>query len=311
MAPSMTLLIPILTFITTGLVVMAFAPAPAGGLRQRLAPYGSRAVPTRERVLAGSFLDRVLRPFGRLTVGVAVAIAPTNLRAKAVLELARAGDPMSVEQYLAMRLVAMLGAPIGYVLFVSRTGQAMGLINLTMVVVLFFAGSRFSSWWVRRTVQKRQQQIQNALPSALDLITVCMEAGLSFDAGLAKVVEKTRGTLAEEFGRVLQEMQLGRARRESLRELAHRVDVRDLSALVAAIVQADQMGMSLAPVLRAQADELRTRRRQRAEETAMKAPVKMLFPLILCILPATMLVVLGPGIVTLFTQLLVQAADGF
>jgi tight adherence protein C len=134
-----------------------------------------------------------------------------------------------------------------------------------------------------------------------------MEAGLSFDAGLAKVVEKTRGTLADEFARVLQEMQLGRARRESLRELARRVDVRDLSALVAAIVQADQMGMSLAPVLRAQADDLRTRRRQRAEETAMKAPVKMLFPLILCILPSTMLVVLGPGIVTLYTQLLVQA----
>jgi tight adherence protein C len=303
----MILLIPLLTFVTTGLVVMALAPAPAGGLRQRLAPYGSRAAPARERILAGSFLDRVLRPFARLTVSVAVAIAPSNLRAKAVLELARAGDPMTVEQYLALRLVAMLGAPIGYALFVSRSGQGMGPTNLVLVVVLFFVGSRFSSWWVRRTVAQRQEQIQNALPSALDLITVCMEAGLSFDAGLAKVVEKTRGTLAEEFERVLQEMQLGRSRRESLRELARRVDVRDLSALVAAIVQADQMGMSLAPVLRAQADDLRTRRRQRAEETAMKAPVKMLFPLILCILPSTMLVVLGPGIVTLYTQLLVQA----
>jgi tight adherence protein C len=147
------------------------------------------------------------------------------------------------------------------------------------------------------------------LPTALDLITVCMEAGLSFDSGLAKVVEKTKGTLSDEFGRVLYEMQIGKPRREALRDMGQRVQVRDLTAFVAAIVQADQMGMSLGPVMRAQSEEVRTRRRQYAEEQAMKAPIKMLFPLMFCILPATMLVVLGPAMVTLFTQILTQMKD--
>jgi tight adherence protein C len=153
-------------------------------------------------------------------------------------------------------------------------------------------------------MQKRQQDVLRALPTALDLVTVCMEAGLSFDSGLAKVVEKTRGTLSDEFGRVLTEMQMGKARREALRDMAKRLSTRDVSSFVAAIVQADQMGMSLGPVMRAQSDDVRLRRRQRAEEQAMKASVKMLFPLMFCILPSTMLVVLGPGMVTMFTQLL-------
>jgi tight adherence protein C len=147
------------------------------------------------------------------------------------------------------------------------------------------------------------------LPGALDLITVCMEAGLSFDAGLAKVVEKTHGPLADEFAQVLQEMQLGKPRRAALRELAHRTEVRDLSSFVAAIVQADQLGMSLAPVMRAQADEVRTRRRQLAEEQAMKAPIKMLFPIVFCILPSTVLIMLGPAVVAMFGQILAQMSE--
>jgi tight adherence protein C len=200
----------------------------------------------------------------------------------------------------------MFGLPLGYALFAARTGKGLDLFGLVVVAVLFLAGSRLSSWWVRSRIKQRESQIERALPSALDLITVCMEAGLSFDAGLAKVVEKTRGPLAEECGRVLQEMQLGKPRREALRELAQRTAVRDLAAFVAAIVQADQMGISLAPVMRAQADEVRIRRRQRVEERAMQAAVKMLFPLIFFILPAMMLVVLGPAFVTLYVEILSQ-----
>jgi tight adherence protein C len=203
----------------------------------------------------------------------------------------------------------MLGAPLLYVIFLNQSGETISPVGLVFIAVLFIGGGRLSSYWVRRSIARRQALIERALPTALDLVTVCMEAGLSFDSGLSKVIEKTSGPLAEEFARVLQEMQMGKPRREALRDMARRVDVRDMSALVAAIVQADQMGMSLAPVMRAQADDLRTRRRQRAEETAMKAPVKMLFPLILCILPSSMLVLLGPGIVVLFTQLLTQMSD--
>jgi tight adherence protein C len=304
---NMTLIVPILTFVTTGLFVMALMPTRSTvTLRQRLAPYGARIAPSRERALAGSFFDRVLRPASKGIARLAMVIAPSTIHAKAQLELSKAGDPMTVEQYMALRLVAMIGAPLVYVLFNARTGQPLSAMSLMLVGALFLTGGRFSSWWVRRSAKKRQEQIERELPSALDLITVCMEAGLSFDSGVAKVVEKTKGPLAEELAHVLQDVQLGKSRREALRELGRRIDVRDVSALVAAIVQADQMGMSLAPVMRAQSDDLRLRRKQRAEETAMKAPVKMLFPLILFIMPSSMLVLLGPGIVIIFTQLLTQ-----
>jgi tight adherence protein C len=308
---TMTMLIPILTFVTTLLVVMALFPSRQQGLRARLAPYGTRAVPTRDRLLSGSFVDRVLAPASRSAIRLAAIVAPSSIRAKAELELARAGDPMTVEQYLALRTVAMIGAPLLFLANVSRSGGHMDITGLVWLGALFMGGSRLSSYLVRKKFEKRQSDVLRALPTALDLITVCMEAGLSFDSGLAKVVEKTHGTLAEELGRVLQEMQMGKGRRETLKDMAQRLDVRDVSSFVSAIVQADQMGMALGPVMRAQSEDVRMRRRQHAEEQAMKAPIKMLFPLIFCILPSMILVVLGPGLVTMFTQVLTTMATDY
>ena len=307
--PAMIAVVPVLTFITTLLAVTAvFPPRPRQSIRSRLAPYGSRAAPARDRLLSTSFVERVLGPAGGRLIRLAAVIAPSRIRAKAVQELAKAGDPMSVEQYLALRTAGMIGAPLLYIAYVSRTSGHLDMLGFVFVGALFMGGGRLSSWIVRKRMQKRQAEVLRALPTALDLITVCMEAGLSFDSGLAKVVEKTRGTLADEFGRVLYEMQLGKARRDALRDMAQRLDTRDISSFVAAIVQADQMGMSLGPVMRAQSDDVRLRRRQRAEEQAMKAPIKMLFPLMFCILPSTILVVLGPGLVTMFTQVLTTMA---
>jgi tight adherence protein C len=305
------MIIPILTFVTTLLVVMALFPPRQQGLRSRLAPYGARVAPARERLLSGSFIERVLAPASRSAIHLAAFVAPSSIRAKAQLELARAGDPMTVEQYLALRTVAMVGAPLLFLANASRSGARMDLMGLVWMGALFMAGSRLSSYLVRKRMEKRQNEVLRALPTALDLITVCMEAGLSFDSGLAKVVEKTHGTLADEFGRVLQDMQVGKGRREALKDVARRLDVRDVSSFVAAIVQADQMGMALGPVMRAQSEDVRLRRRQHAEEQAMKAPIKMLFPLIFCILPSMILVVLGPGLVTMFTQVLGTMATGF
>lgn len=304
-------MIPVLAFITSVLLVMALAPQRQTGLVARLAPYGSRVAPTRERMLSNSFVDRVLVPMSRSLVRLGAMFAPSSIRAKAEAELAAAGDPMTVEQYLALRTAAMVGAPLLYLLYVSRTGQSQNMMTVVWVGALFMAGSRLSSWLVRKRMQKRQADVQRALPTALDLVTVCMEAGLSFDSGIAKVVEKTRGTLADEFARILQEMQVGKARRDALRDMANRLNTRDVTSFVAAIAQADQMGISLGPVMRAQSDDVRLRRRQRAEESAMKAPVKMLFPLMFCILPSTILVVLGPGLVTMATQLLPTMANSF
>jgi tight adherence protein C len=308
---TMTTLIPILTFVTTLLVVLALFPSRQQGLRARLAPYGARAIPTRERLLSGSFVERVLSPASRSAVRLAAIVAPSSIRAKAEVELARAGDPMTVEQYLALRTVAMIGLPLLFLANVSRTGTHMDMMGVVWLGALFMAGSRLSSYLVRKKFEKRQSEVLRALPTALDLITVCMEAGLSFDSGLAKVVEKTHGTLAEELGRVLQEMQMGKGRRETLKDMAQRLDVRDVSSFVSAIVQADQMGMALGPVMRAQSEDVRMRRRQHAEEQAMKAPIKMLFPLIFCILPSMILVVLGPGLVTMFTQVLTTMATDY
>jgi tight adherence protein C len=302
------ILVPTLTFISTLLVVLALFPPRQVQLQARLAPYGARVAPARERILHGSFVERVVRPGGNSFIRLAAMLAPSRMRAKAAEELARAGDPMSVEVYLAIRTGAMIGLPLLYLNYVWHTTGQMDTLGVVFLGALFLGGSRLSSWIVRRKRDRRQNDALRALPTALDLITVCMEAGLSFDSGLAKVVEKTRGTLADEFARVLHEMQLGKGRRDALKDLAKRLDVRDVSSFVAAIVQADQMGMSLGPVMRAQSDEVRLRRRQRAEEQAMKAPIKMLFPLIFCILPSMVLVVLGPGLVTMFTQVLTTMA---
>ena len=308
----MVAIVPVLTFITTILVVMALAPQRQRGLRARLAPYGGTYVPdTRERLLSGSFLDRILDPGMRGLVRLGAIFAPSSIRTKAEAELAKAGDPMTVEQYLALRTAAMIGLPLLFLANANRTGGHMDLMGIVWMGALFMAGSRLSSYLVRKRIDKRKSEVLRALPTALDLITVCMEAGLSFDSGLAKVVEKTRGTLAEEFARVLQDMQVGQGRRDALKDMAERLDTRDVSSFVSAIVQADQMGMALAPVMRAQAEDVRLRRRQYAEEQAMKAPIKMLFPLIFCILPSMILVVLGPGFVTMFTQVLTTMATDY
>ena len=143
---------------------------------------------------------------------------------------------------------------------------------------------------------RRQARIQRALPDSLDMLTVCMEAGLGFDAALAQVARNTTGPLPAEFMRALQEMQIGQARADALRGMLSRTTVPELRVFVAALVQAGELGIPIAQVLREQAGEMRIRRRQRAEEQAQKVPVKIMFPLITCLFPALMVVVIGPGI---------------
>jgi tight adherence protein C len=145
------------------------------------------------------------------------------------------------------------------------------------------------------TGTKRQENVQRALPDALDMMTVCVEAGLGFDASLAQVARNTTGPLAAECARVLQEMQFGKSRIQALRSMAERTTVAELRMLVSALVQASELGIPVATVLREQALEMRVRRRQRAEESAQKVTVKILVPLIFCLFPALMIIVIGPG----------------
>ena len=146
---------------------------------------------------------------------------------------------------------------------------------------------------------KRQEKIQKALPDALDMLTVCVEAGLGFDAALAQVARNTTGPLAAEFSRVLQEIQIGKSRSQALRAMTDRTTVPELRSFVSALVQAGELGITIADVLREQAKEMRLRRRQRAEEKAQKVPVKILFPLVFCLFPSMFIVIIGPGAISI------------
>ena len=151
-------------------------------------------------------------------------------------------------------------------------------------------------------MRARQHRILRAVPDTLDLLTISVRAGLGFDSALAKVVEKTNGPLADEFARALAEIRVGRPRRDALRDVVERTEVPGLSAFVGAIIQAEQLGVPIAKVLQVQSEQLRIERRQRAEEMANKAPIKMLFPLVGCIFPSMFIVILGPAIILIMQE---------
>ncbi len=187
--------------------------------------------------------------------------------------------------------VAVLkGAPAGRVFAMTVAGLAVG-IGLPLLLL-------------RRRIAARKASIQKALPDVLDLMTVSVEAGLGFDGALARLSEKMKGPLVDEFGRMMQEMRIGVPRREALHALGQRCAVDDLSLFTSSLVQADQLGVSIGNVLRVQSGAMREKRRQRAKEKAMKAPVKMLIPLVVFIFPAVFVVLVGPAAIRVVTMLM-------
>lgn len=175
--------------------------------------------------------------------------------------------------------------------------------RLEMLIIGFIIGYLLPDSWLKTKVRQRRQEIEETLPDILDLLTVSVEAGLGFDAALLKVVEKKTGVLALEFLRILQEIKMGRPRREALRDLSKRNPVEDLGNLIASLVQADQLGISISGVLRNQSKQIRQKRKQRAEERAQKAPVKMMIPLVFFIFPTVFIIVLGPAIIQVMEML--------
>jgi tight adherence protein C len=164
------------------------------------------------------------------------------------------------------------------------------------VVIGAAIGYLFPALWLRSKIRRRQDEVVKALPDALDLLTICVEAGLGFDAAMQKVAEKWENELARAFNRVIQEIRLGKLRREALREMDRNLEVTDITSFVAAVIQADQLGVSMSKVMRIQSEQMRIKRRQRAEEKAHQAPVKMLFPMVFLIFPAIYVVLLGPAV---------------
>jgi len=247
------------------------------------------------------FAERVLDPgMARLSrLGRRLTREDQLARIRHRLELAGNPPQWDVDRVIALKLLGLFaGLLVGVALPVLMGASALPLIGIAAVLGL--AGYFAPNMLIYQLGYNRTEQVRRDLPDALDLLTISVEAGLAFDAGLSQVARNTTGPLAEEFFRVLQEMQIGLGRAEAMRSLGERTDLPELRAFVTSMVQADAFGIPIAQVLRVQARELRIKRTQRAEELAQKVPVKILFPLIFCILPALFVVIIGPAAIQIF-----------
>lgn len=216
---------------------------------------------------------------------------------KVQYRLTQAGSPgnYNVAEWVGLRFVlAGVGALLGLCLLWFSQGQMIGLLMLLTLLLLGWIGPDF---WLSRRIKLRQGTLLRELPNVLDLLTVSVEAGLGFDQAMARVSEKLKGSLGEEFERALREMRLGSQRIPALQRLAARTGVDAVRSFVSAVVQADRLGVGMVQVLRIQAAEVRRKRRMDAQERAMKAPVKMLFPLVVFVFPAMFVIILGPAVI--------------
>jgi tight adherence protein C len=307
----MSLLVPIalVLAVLVGLVLISIKllrSREPTSVEDRLDEYGTlEQPPTLEEIeLSQPFTDRVLIPLLEGLADLATRINPQGGLENTQHNLDLAGNPYgwSPMQFLGFRfLAALLLGGLGIVILVLAKGMALPR-RIVLTGIMAIVGYYLPSLWLRSKTSSRQREITRSLPDALDLLTICVEAGLGFDGAIARVAEKWDNELSREFRRVLQEIQLGKLRREALRGMANRIEVPEVSTFVAAIVQAEELGVSIAKVLRIQADEMRRRRRQRAEELARQAPIKMLPAIAFLIFPAIFVVLLGPAVLRVMTM---------
>jgi tight adherence protein C len=251
------------------------------------------------------FQERIIYPVARKLGEFAVRFTPQNALLSISHQLELAGSPAQLDPtvFLALQFIAAIG--FGAVLFLAFTfGQSDWPLGQKMLIVIggTVVGFFFPQIWLTSKINRRQKEVRKAMPDALDLLTICVEAGLGFDAAMAKVSEKWESELSLAFARVIQEIQLGKIRREAMRDMAERIGLPEMTSFVAAVIQSEQLGVSMAKVLRIQSDQMRVRRRQHAEEEAHKAPVKMLIPMALLIFPSLMIVLMTPAALRLMNS---------
>lgn len=246
------------------------------------------------------FFERVVAPMGERLVGIGRRLTRADTAERIRHKLDIAGNPpgwdvnriiglkaLGLAVFAGLSFLYLLGAEVSFARVILFTA-AMGAFGFVLPNIL-----------VHNAGEKREKLMQNSLPDALDLLTISVEAGLGFDAAVGRVAKNTTGPLSQEFSRLLQEMQIGVGRMEAMRAMAERTSMQDLKSFCMAMVQADTLGIPIARVLRVQSHEMRTKRRQRAEEQAQKVPVKILFPLIFFILPTIFIIVIGPVAISL------------
>jgi len=292
------LIISIVVFASVSLLVVALSRPRLSAIEARITSLRNQVASGQVSELALPFEERVLAPlvqgFGRRLSN----FLPVTFLAGIQKSLATAGLQMTAITFVTFwAICGGLFGSLGLLAIVVLGGfSAQGLMGL---IVMGGIGFLVPWMWLKSAVRSRQRLILRALPDALDLVTTCVEAGLGLDAALGRVAEQMKGPLASEMGQTLSEISMGRLRREALADLGTRTDVQELISFVNAVIQAEQLGVSVAQVLKVQSDQMRTRRRQKAEQQAHEAAIKMIFPLVLFIFPAFMVVILGPAVINI------------
>ncbi len=275
-----------------------------GDVQLRLEEYGGRAevetpLTLEELELSRPFSERVIKP---ILVGLAKGfskLSPSKSREAAELQLEMAGKPNNwgPTEFFGIRIFVALVLGVLFFLITLLTSQF--TYALLVAPLGFLMGFVMPILWLRSKIRNRQTEIVKSLPDALDLLTIAVEAGMGFDGAMQKLADKWDNQLSKGFAKVVQEMRLGIPRRDALRNMDKTMGVPDVTTFVAAIIQAEMLGVSIAKILRVQSEQMRIKRRQRAQEMANKAPIKMLFPMVFLIFPALFIVLLGPAVLIL------------
>ena len=276
-------------------------------LQARLAEFIQRGDVTslEEIELSQPFSERVIIPVIRRIGEFSARFTPQKAIQNTARRLELAGNPWPIDAatFLAIRfiLAVVLAGFLIAVVIISPPSNPSD--NFMYIGGAAFAGFYLPHLMLTSRINRRQKEIRKAMPDALDLLTICVEAGLGFDAAMSKVSEKWENELSLAFARVIREVQLGKVRREALKDMADRLGIPEMTSFVAAIIQSEQLGVSMAKVLRIQSDQMRVKRRQRAEEEAHKAPVKMIIPMALLIFPSIMIIILTPAAIQIMENL--------
>jgi tight adherence protein C len=283
------------------LIIGLAAGSPEDPVQARLTQLGSiQARNLEELELQQPFSERTLRPFIARLSRMGRRLGSASSADSSERRLAMAGNPgdLRLTDWIGVKM--LVGVATGAIVFIIFGLLAGGLIiGVFLGLVGMGIGYLLPEFWLGGRIKARQKIILKMIPDTLDLLTISVRAGLGFDAALAKVVEKLPGPLSDEFRRALAEVRVGKTRRDALRDMVPRTNVQPLSNFIGAIIQAEQLGVSISKVLQVQSEQLRIERRQRAEEQAARAPIKMLFPLVGCIFPSLFIVILGPAIISI------------
>lgn len=302
MTPALLAVIGLVAIVIMGASVLLLRRAEDNPLAARIDDFAAREeiVSIEEIELSMPITDRIFVPLIRRISEFVVRFTPQKTIEQTTRNLELAGNPrnMSAAEFSVLRGVAsVVMVALAFMLTANSANITTGR-RLLYAVVAALLGYVLPSMLLRSMIDRRKAEIIKKLPDALDLMTICVDAGLTFNAAMQKVDEKWDDVLAKEFGRVIYEMQLGKSRRQALRDMVDRMEVPDVTSFVAAVLQADQLGVGIGKVLRIQSEQMRIKRRQRAEEKAQQAPVKMIFPMVFLIFPSIFIILLGPAAFT-------------